>query len=113
MSRLCAELNRLEARYLVVGGFAIIEAGFARLTGNIDLLIDPSLENEARVFQALRILPDRAVDQLEPGDVAKYTVVRVGDEIIVDLMQDRRGPHAKRLRRVVFRRRARCDGARS
>lgn len=87
MSRLCAELNRLEARYLVVGGFAIIEAGFPRLTGDIDLLIDPSLENEARVFQALRILPDRAVDQLEPGDVAKYTVVRVGDEIIVDLMQ--------------------------
>jgi len=84
---LCAELNRLGARYIVVGGFAVIEAGFPRLTGDIDLLIEPSRGNEALVFEALRSLPDRAVDQLEPGDVAKYTVVRIGDEIVVDLMQ--------------------------
>jgi hypothetical protein len=87
LTRLCAELNRLGARYLVVGGFAIIEAGFPRLTQDVDLLVDASLENEARVFEALRSLPDKAVDELDPGDIDRFTVVRVGDEILVDLMK--------------------------
>ncbi|MCW5551175.1 MAG: nucleotidyltransferase [Verrucomicrobiae bacterium] len=87
LSRLCAELNRLGARYVVVGGFAIIQAGYARFTDDLDLLVDASLENERRVFEALRCLPDKAVDQLEPGDVDKYIVVRVGDEILVDLIK--------------------------
>jgi hypothetical protein len=32
LSRLCAELNRLGARYVVVGGFAVIQAGYARFS---------------------------------------------------------------------------------
>jgi hypothetical protein len=87
LSRLRAELNRLGARYLIVGGFAIIQNGFARLTDDVDLLVDPSRENEALVYQALRSLPDQAVNELEPGDVEKFTVVRVADEILVDLMK--------------------------
>jgi hypothetical protein len=83
---ICSELNRLGAKYLVVGGFAIIEAGLSRTTGDIDLLIDPDLQNEAKVYEALRALPDKAVNQLDPGDVAKFTVVRVGDEVLVDIM---------------------------
>jgi hypothetical protein len=88
LSRLCAELNRLEARYVVVGGFAIIEAGFLRLTSDIDLLVDVSLENERRVFEALRSLPDKAVNELDAGDVERFTVVRVADEILVDLLKN-------------------------
>ena len=57
----------------------------------MDLLIDPSLENERRVFDALATLPDGCVRQLDPGDVAKYTVVRVADEILVDLMASASG----------------------
>jgi hypothetical protein len=71
----------------VVGGFAVIEAGFPWLTQDVDLLVDASLENEARVFEALRSLPDKAVDELDPGDIDRFTVVRVGDEILVDLMK--------------------------
>src|SRR4051794_35597680 len=86
LSALCAELNRLGAKYLVVGGFAVIEAGFPRLTGDIDLLIDAGRENESLVFSALRSLPDKAVNDLDPGDVQRFTVVRVADEVVVDLM---------------------------
>ncbi len=88
LSSLCAELNRLEARYIVVGGFAIIEAGYLRLTTDIDLLIDVAPDNERKVFDALRSLPDKAVNELDPGDVERFTVVRVGDEILVDLMKN-------------------------
>ena len=88
---LCGALNARGARYVVVGGFAIRGAGYIRATMDIDLVIDCSLENEANVFDALRTLPDRAVDQLDPGDVGKYTVVRVADEIVVDLMKSASG----------------------
>ena len=84
-------LNSRGARYLVVGGFAIRGAGYLRSTMDIDLLIDASMENEAKVYEAMRSLPDRAVDQLDPGDVARFTVVRVADEIVVDLMQSASG----------------------
>ncbi|MEI9895051.1 MAG: hypothetical protein WDN28_14470 [Chthoniobacter sp.] len=79
------------ARYLVCGGFAIILAGYPRFTGDIDLLIDTSLENEAKVFEALTILPDQAVRDLAPGDVENYVVCRVGDEVTVDLMKAANG----------------------
>ena len=88
---LCRRLNELGARYLVCGGFAIIHSGYARLTGDIDLLIDASLENEARVYAALEVFPDKAVRELKPGEVSEYTVVRVGDEVTVDLMASASG----------------------
>jgi len=87
LARICRRLNELGAKYVIIGGFAIIASGMARTTGDVDILIDAGSENEARVFKALEVLPDRAVLELEPGDVSKYTVVRVADEIIVDLMK--------------------------
>jgi hypothetical protein len=104
LSRLCAELNRLNARYIVVGGFAIIEAGFPRLTEDVDLLVDTSAENEQRVFEALRSLPDKAVNELDPGDIERFTVVRVGDEICVDLMKSGCGvDYAEAIKDAVWR----------
>jgi hypothetical protein len=84
---LCRTLNELGAKYIVIGGFAIILAGFARATLDVDLLIDTSLENEALVYKALEILPDKAVRELKPGETSRYGVLRVGDEIMVDLMK--------------------------
>lgn len=88
---LARELNRLEAKYVVIGGFAIIQAGLPRTTGDLDLLIAADLENEVRIFQALESLPDQCVKELQPGDVLKYTVVRLADEIVVDLMASASG----------------------
>jgi hypothetical protein len=91
LAELCRNLNAAGARYLVIGGFAMRGAGYVRATMDIDLIIDAAQENEKRVFEALRSLPDRAVDELDRGDVAKYTVVRVADEIVVDLMKSASG----------------------
>lgn len=84
--RICRALNEAGARYLLIGGFALIARGGARTTKDIDLLVDASPDNVARVKQALRILEDHAVDQVANTDVARYAVVRVADEIVVDLM---------------------------
>jgi hypothetical protein len=104
LTRLCAELNRLGAKYVVVGGFAIIEAGFPRLTQDINLLVDASPENELRVFEALRTLPDQAVNELDPGDIDRFTVVRVADEILVDLMKSGCGLHYEEAIKDAVRR---------
>src|SRR5262245_16610823 len=87
LTRICRELNRLDAQYVVIGGFAIIHHGYPRLTYDIDLLIATTRENEARVIEALLILPDKAARELKPGEVNEYGVVRVGDEVLVDLMK--------------------------
>lgn len=88
---LCRGLQDCGASFMVVGGFAIIQAGLPRTTGDIDLLIDASDENERKVFAVLANLPDGCVRELDPGDVAKYTVVRVADEILIDLMASASG----------------------
>jgi hypothetical protein len=38
------------------------------------------------VREALQILEDKAIDDVGDDDVARYSVVRVADEIVVDLM---------------------------
>ena len=57
------------------------------MTGDIDLMVAVDLENEARVFSALSTLPDNAVRELKPGELQQYNVIRVADEILVDLMR--------------------------
>ena len=85
--KLCRALNAAGAKYVVVGGFAIRAAGFTRNTMDIDLVVETGAENEARVIEAMMTLPDRAVREIKPGEVGDYGVVRVADEILVDLMK--------------------------
>src|SRR5579864_1804942 len=91
LSALCRELNQRGARYLVVGGFAVIASGLPRATGQIELLVAADQENEAKVFAALASLPDQAVRELQPGELEQYNVIRVADEILVDLMRSAEG----------------------
>jgi hypothetical protein len=65
----------------------MIQAGFVRATNDIDLLIDASAENQERVRRALLSLPDAAVRDMAPDDLNRYVVVRIADEIVVDLMR--------------------------
>ncbi len=83
---LCRELNARGARYVVIGGFAIRAAGYIRETMDIDLIVSRDRENEAKVFSALSTLPDNAVRELQPGELLQYNVIRVADEVLVDLM---------------------------
>jgi hypothetical protein len=85
---LARELNRLGVAYVVVGGFAINRLGFVRATEDIDLLIARDRANQTLVKQALEILPDRAIRELGDEDIGQWVVVRVNDDITVDLMTE-------------------------
>ncbi len=84
--RICRSLNQRQARYLLIGGFAVIAHGAGRTTKDIDFLIDASAENVSRVRSALAILADNAAAEILDTDMERYSVVRVADEIIVDLL---------------------------
>jgi hypothetical protein len=83
---LCRELNQRNVNYIVIGGMAINIHGFTRNTEDIDHLIETEETNERKVLEVLSLLPDGAAKELRPGEVADYVVVRVCDEITVDLM---------------------------
>jgi hypothetical protein len=84
--RICRALNDARALYLLIGGFAVIAHGAGRFTKDIDLLVEDSPENVARVKRGLAVLADNAVAAVDDGDVRRYVVVRVADEVLVDLM---------------------------
>jgi len=84
---LCKALNAEDVRYVLIGGFAVILQGFVRATKDIDLLVDASAENVRRLKRAMAALPDNAIALIADDEVERYQVVRVADEIVVDLMQ--------------------------
>ncbi|MBI2606785.1 MAG: hypothetical protein HYW49_11970 [Deltaproteobacteria bacterium] len=67
---------------------AMIEKGFTRATEDIDLLVDSSVANVAKVRDALLTLPDKAAADLAPSDVDEFAVVRIADELVVDLLKE-------------------------
>ena len=83
--RVCALLNAAGARYLVAGGHACILHGIVRTTEDVDLLIEPTEENCARVIQALAQLQDGAAAELTPRDLLDNVVVKIADEVEVDV----------------------------
>ncbi len=83
--KVCQLLNEAGARYLICGGFAVILHAVPRATKDVDLLILDSPENFDRVLQALRKLPDGAAAELTPQDFAENLVVKILDEVEVDV----------------------------
>jgi predicted nucleotidyltransferase len=88
--KLCSILNRLNIKYIVIGGCAVILHGYRRTTFDIDILVDQSTENVERLKKALNeaFHTEEAYD-IHDNDVATYTVVRFAPEsedIVVDIM---------------------------
>lgn len=84
--RICRALQDAGARYVLIGGFAVILHGGHRTTKDIDLLVEPTPENVARLKQALSVLEDDAAREIGLDDLQTYSVVRVADEVMVDLL---------------------------
>jgi hypothetical protein len=83
---ICRELNRCGAQYLLIGGFAVMIYGFTRGTKDIDFLVNDSAENIQKIKQALSCLKNNAAREIKDDDVKTYQVVRVADDIVVDLL---------------------------
>jgi hypothetical protein len=83
--RVCSLLNKHNARYLVVGARACWLHGYVRATMDVDILIPEDVENHACVIAALAELEDHAAAELTPQDFVENIVVKIADEVEVDV----------------------------
>lgn len=83
--RVCRLLNKAGARYLVCGAQACILHGLVRTTEDVDILVQATEENCQRVIDALAQLEDGAARELTPRDILENVVVKVADEVEVDI----------------------------
>ena len=98
LARVARSLNAHGVRYAIIGGIAVIHHGFARATQDLDLLVDPSAANVAAIRRALAFLEDGAVLDVADDDVQRYQVVRVMDEICIDLLGEACGVRLEDVR---------------
>jgi hypothetical protein len=71
---LLRELSAAEARFLVVGGYAVSFHSRPRATGDLDVWVEPTTVNAVRVFQALRSF-GAPLEGLAEADLTKPDVV--------------------------------------
>ena len=72
-------------KYFIVGGHACILHGHVRATEDVDVLVEDSVENFQRTIAALSELEDHAAAELTPQDFAENVVVKIADEVEVDV----------------------------
>jgi hypothetical protein len=112
--RLVESLEKHGAEYVLVGGYALSFNGLARQTGDVDILVPTTPENNRRWIAALSELPDGAAKELfeiadDPFTVSDAAapsgpgVIRVIDEFVVDVLPaacgltyDELKPHVRR-----------------
>jgi hypothetical protein len=90
LKTLVGYLQDAGAEYALVGGYAIAAHGFNRFSEDIDILVNPSVENSRRWILALSRLPDGATQELcaDPDVFAQNRLyaIRINDEFTIDVM---------------------------
>lgn len=90
-----AYLDESNVRFVVVGGVAVVLQGYARLTADIDLVIDLDESNVRRTIDALTarglrpVLPVNALDFADPAKRAEWIETK---NLQVFSMRDERNP---------------------
>ena len=85
LAHVCSLLNKHNVRYMIVGGHACILHGLVRTTEDVDVLVEESEDNYRRVITALSEMEDGAARELTPRDFQDNVVVKVADEVEVDV----------------------------
>jgi hypothetical protein len=81
----CRLLNDQGAEYLVIGAWAMILNSIVRATEDVDILIAENRENYRKVIDALSQLTDGAARELTPQDFEENIVIKIADEVEVDV----------------------------
>lgn len=86
LAEVCSLLNRFGARYVVVGARALQLWGSTRATRDIDILIEPTVENAERVLRALSEVRFGFAKEWLATEVAAKEVTIIGDMPRVDIL---------------------------
>lgn len=76
--RVLAAFEAAEVRYVIFGGVALNLLGLARATEDLDVFLEPTVDNIARVRSALRsVFDDPSLDELSAEDLlGEYPAVQ-------------------------------------
>lgn len=66
--KLLAKLARADVKFIIGDGVAVALNGFVRATEDVDILIDSSAENVARLLDNLRNFGEGHARELSPAD---------------------------------------------
>ena len=86
LATVCHRLNVEEAHYVVVGAMAMQLWGTSRATRDVDILIEPTVENAQRVLRALSTLGFGLASEHLAEEVAQRPVTMIGDMPNVDIL---------------------------
>jgi predicted nucleotidyltransferase len=81
----CAALNAEGAKYLVIGGIACILHGYIRATTDVDILIERSRDNAARVLAALSRTGYGFAREWTADQVLQSPITIIGDDPAIDI----------------------------
>ena len=84
-AQVCGALNHSRAKYLVIGGVACILHGYVRGTEDVDILIERTEANAARVLAALARVGYGFAAEWAPGEILKRPITVIGDDPAVDV----------------------------
>lgn len=85
LAAVCALLNEHQARYVLFGARAMQLWGTTRATRDIDILIEPTVENARRVLTALSRLGVGLADEWLADELSSRPVTVIGDSPRVDV----------------------------
>ncbi|MGQ0801758.1 MAG: DUF6036 family nucleotidyltransferase [Pseudomarimonas sp.] len=87
LSEFLESLNRAEVRYLVVGGYAVAAHGHVRYTKDLDVWLESSRANAARVLTALQAFGLGSLDITVDDLCEQGMVIQLGnDPARIDLL---------------------------
>jgi hypothetical protein len=86
---LFARLEKNRVKYVIIGGVAAILHGVPRMTGDIDIFIEPGPENARRMLNALGDL-GWANKQIQSVDDQKFYIISKSDLIASKLASGRK-----------------------
>ena len=98
LASVCARLNEAGAHYVLVGARALQLWGSSRATRDIDILIEPTVENAARVLAALKQSGFGFAGEFLAEEVAKHKVTIIGESPRVDILTVAWSVHYKHAR---------------
>jgi hypothetical protein len=93
-------LNNSNVKYIHVGGFAVILHGHARVTGDMDVWIEPTEENYKHTVKAFTEFGMSLFDMTKDNFLAvdKFDVVSFGRKpVSIDIMTKAKGLISRRL----------------
>jgi hypothetical protein len=91
--RVAQLLEEAHVEYALIGGYALALQGIVRLTEDVDILVEPTVENARRWVAALSKLPDGAAKELAGDDTLheELYAIRINDEFTVDVLNSASG----------------------